>query len=104
MAVQDRVDLVGALRRLVDALRIERDDTLGVAEHLEEGGDVLLGEAGCERSRGDAAGDVARARQRIVETRRVVCNVVLVKRTAVGEMNEQAREQRSVGAGLEAQK
>src|SRR3954467_1697378 len=38
MAVQDRIDLVGALRRLIDALRVQRDDTGRVTEHLEEGG------------------------------------------------------------------
>ena len=36
MAVDDRIDLVDAAARLVDALRIERDDPLGFGEPVEE--------------------------------------------------------------------
>src|SRR5256885_5135094 len=36
MAVEDRVDLVDAARGLVDALRIKRDDALGLGEPVEE--------------------------------------------------------------------
>ena len=36
MAVDDRIDLVDAAGRLVDALRIQRDDALGFGEPVEE--------------------------------------------------------------------
>ena len=49
MAVDDRIDLVGALRRLIDALRIAGDDFLGAAKLREETCDLGFADA-------DAAG------------------------------------------------
>ena len=49
VAIDDGVDLVGALRRLVDALRIQRDHARRIGKHLEERRDVLLGQAGRQR-------------------------------------------------------
>ncbi|KAH2814573.1 hypothetical protein KXV85_004727, partial [Aspergillus fumigatus] len=103
MAVQNGVDLVGALRRLIDALRIERDDTLGVTEHLEEGGNVLLGQPGGKGRRTDAAGDAARTRQRVLEAAGVAGDIVTVERAMIGQMDQQAGKQRGVGARFEAQ-
>ena len=102
MAVDDGVDLVGALRRLVDALRVHRDDTLGIRKHLEERRDILLGQAGRQRGGAGAAGDAARTGERIVEARGVALDVVAIERAVIGKMNQQPAEQRGVGAGLEA--
>jgi hypothetical protein len=100
MAVDDGRDLVGALRRLVDALRIERDDARRIPEHLEEVGDVLLGQARRQCGRGDAAGDAAGSREGVFEATGVAFDVVEIERAGVGEMDQQPREQRGVGAGL----
>ena len=58
MTVDDRIDLVDAAARLVDALRIERDDPLGSGEPVEEQRHRALGEAAdvgglCNRLAGD---------------------------------------------------
>ncbi len=42
MAIDDGIDLVGTLRRLVDALRIQRDHARRIPEHPEEFGNVRL--------------------------------------------------------------
>ena len=104
MAVNDRVDLVGALRRLVDALRIQRDDARGRLEHLEKGRDIGLGQACCESRRSNAAGDAARACQGCVEAIGVGRDIIAIERVVIGKVCEQARKQRRVGAGLEAKK
>src|SRR5947209_20487011 len=36
VAIEDGVDLVGALRGLVDTLRIQRDDARRIGKHLEK--------------------------------------------------------------------
>ena len=59
MAIDDRVDLVDAAARLVDALRIQRDDALGFAKPVEEAFDRTAGQPahGC-RVRDALAGDL----------------------------------------------
>ena len=103
MAVDDGVDLVGALRRLVDALRIERHHARRIGKHLKERRDVLLGEAGRQRGGPDAARDVARARDGVVEAGGVARDVVAVERAVIGKMHQQPAEQRRIGAGLQSQ-
>ena len=103
MAIDDGVDLVGALRRLVDALRIQRDHARRIGKHLEERRDVLLGEAGRQRGGADAAGDAARARDRVVEAGGVALDVVAIERAVVGEVHQQPAEQRGIGARLQPQ-
>ncbi len=60
MAIDDGVDLVGALRRLIHALRVAGDGTFGAAKQIEELLDVGRGEAGpcrdCIEVRRDAYG------------------------------------------------
>src|SRR6185295_13712964 len=80
MAVDDGVDLVGALRRLIDALRIERDRARRGREHPEEGRDIGFREAGCESSRTEACRDVFRLRQRLVETVSMRRDIVAIQR------------------------
>ena len=103
MAVDDGVDLVGALRRLVDALRIHRDHARGIGKHLEECRDVPLGEAGRQRGRAEAAGHAARAGDRVVEAGGVECDVVAIERAVIGKMHQQPAEQRRISARLQSQ-
>ena len=63
MAIDDGVDLVGALRRLVHALRVAGDDLLGRREQREEARDVGRREAGRRGRRIDIRRDLARARR-----------------------------------------
>ncbi len=72
-------------------------------KHLEELCHVALGEAGRQRRRRGAAGDAARTRNRLLETRGVAFDVILVQRAAVGEMHQQTAEQRGIGAGLQSE-
>ncbi len=104
MTVEDRIDLVGALRRLVDALRIQRDHPRRRLEHLEEGRDIDLVKPGCPGCRNHAAGDGPSPRQRLVKARGVFGDVGLIQRAVVGEIDEQPAEQRGIGAGLQTKK
>ena len=98
MAIDDGVDLVGALRRLVDALREAGDGLFVGAEQMEEARDVAFVETGGGGGRGGVRRDLLRARERIVEAGRVGADIGLVERADVGEMDQQPAEQRGVGA------
>ena len=65
--IDDGVDLVGPLRRLIDALREAGDDALGLAEQFEEARDVGALQPGDAGGRGDVARDLAGAHQRLDE-------------------------------------
>ncbi len=104
MTVEDRVDLVGTLRRLIDALRIKRHRARRFQKHLEECRDVSLGQARGQRRRADAARDAPRPCQRVIEATCVFGNIFLIERAIVGEMRQQSGEQRGVRSRLEAQK
>src|SRR5262245_7317116 len=71
MAVDDGVDLVGALRRLVHALREAGHHTRINAEKIEEARNVVAIKAGDTRRGADIGRDLPGARQRIFETGRV---------------------------------
>ncbi len=88
VAIEDGIDLVGALRRLVDALRKQRHHARGILEHLEEFSDVLFGQAGRERGRANAAGDAFCTRERCVEASRVTRDIVGIERTGLSEVHE----------------
>ena len=104
MAVDDGVDLVGALRRLVDALRIQRDDTLGVFANIwKNAATSCSDEAGRQRGGPDAARDAARAGDGVVEAGGVERDVVAVEHAVIGEMDQQPAEQRRIGARLQPQ-
>ena len=104
MAIEDGIDLVGPLRRLVDALRIQRDHARRLGKHPEEGRDVRLRQTGCPRGRGDAAGDAARPRQRVFEARGVTFDIIPVEHAGTGEIHQQPAEQHGVGARLQSEK
>ena len=65
MAIDDGVDLVGALRRLVHALREAGDGLFVGAEQLEEARDVALVEAGGGGGGGGIRRDLSGARERL---------------------------------------
>ena len=88
VAIDDGIDLVGPLRRLVDALRVHRDHARGISDHLEEVGNIHLGETRGQCGRGNAAGDVARPRQRGLETAGVSFDVVLIERAGIGKLHQ----------------
>ena len=96
MAVDDGVDLVGALRGLVHALREAGDGVRNGVEELEEPRDVGRRQAGEARGRGEVGRNRARARQRVLEAVGVGVDVAVVERAQVGEMHEQPAEQRGV--------
>jgi hypothetical protein len=104
MAIEDRIDLVGALRRLVDALRIQRNHARRSGEHLEKCRDILFGEPGRECSRRDAAGHASHPRQRVFETAGVSVDITLIERVTVGKMRQQSAKQRGIRTGLQSQK
>jgi hypothetical protein len=72
MAVDDRVDLVGALRRLVHALRIAGDDAAGRGEKFVESRNIDGIEPGAACHGLDIRRDLAGAFQCLLETRGVV--------------------------------
>ena len=104
MAVDDGVDLVGALRRLVHPLR-EAGDRIGDgAEQLEEARDIGLRQARGLRGGREVGRDRAGARQRVLETCGMCVDIAIVERVRVGEMHQQPAEQRGVHAGRDAEK
>ncbi len=95
MAVEDRVDLVGPLTRLVDALAEDGDDLLGPGPDAQEG--VELGGrqarlAGCRARRSSA----------VVEACDMGQHPFGVDGTRVVEMGQQAVEQRDIAARCHA--
>ena len=104
MAVDDGVDLVGALRRLVHALREAGDDARARAEQIEEARDVAFVEAGRGGGRRGRSGAISRARASAA-SKPVVCAVDIgpVERAGVGEMHQQPAEQRGIRAGRDRQ-
>ena len=103
MAIEDGVDLVGALRRLVDALRIQRDDTRRVRKHLEEARDIRSDRPVASAVAPTLPAMLRARRERVVEAGGVERDVVVIERAVVGEMHQQPAEQRGIGAGLQPQ-
>ena len=98
MAVDDGVDLVGALRRLVHALREAGDHTLGGSECLEEARDLRLAQARAARRRGQVRRCFKGAGERGLEPGRPSPDVLFVQRAVFREMDEKAAEQKRVRA------
>ena len=73
------VDLVGALRRLIDSLRVASDDALGLPEEFEEADDVGGVKPGRLRGRGRVAGDVAASRERVFKACGVLRDIARVE-------------------------
>ena len=103
VAIDDGVDLVGAVRRLVHALRIAGDDPLADRPPPVELLDVVAVEAGDVRDLGDASGLHAGAGQRRGEAFGVLVDEAPVERAVVAEPAEQAVPQLGIGAGLDGQ-
>ena len=103
MTIDDGIDFVGALRRLVDALGVQGDDAQRIGKHLEERRHVVLGQAGRQRGRADAAGQAARPCDRVVETGGVALDVIAVERATIGQVHQQSAEQRGVRARFQSE-
>ena len=100
VAIEDRVDLVGSRRGLVDALAVDRDHALRAREQVEERRRDRQREISVASAAASTT-EAARLGQRGVEADRVLADVACVDATAFGEMGEQAGEQRDVGARRE---
>ncbi len=101
MAIDDGVDLVDAARRLVDALRIQRDDTLGAGEPVEEQTDSPLGQAaGRSRLRHGLTGHLFEG---VDDAGRTIADKTAIDRIASGKEREQPVEQHAVAAGAQRQ-
>ena len=101
MAVDDRIDLVGPRRRLVDTLAVDSDHASRPGEEVVERGKIAGGElrrGGCRFK-----AESARLGKRRVEPDRMGADVVLIHAACLGKMREQSGEQRDVRAGREAQ-
>ena len=103
VAIEDGVDLVGALRRLVDALAVAGDDARGGSEPVVEALDVALVEAGGGGDGPNGRGDGARAPQRGKEALRMRVDELGVDGAVLGQPHQQARPQHAVAAGLQRQ-
>ena len=103
MAVENGVDLVGALRRLVDALRIKRDHPRRVTEHRKERRHLCFRKTGRERRGSCASRHAPGPRQRLVEACGVRLDIVGIERAVVRKMHQQSAKQRAVGTGPDAQ-
>ena len=99
VAVDDGVDLVGALRGLVHSLRKAGHGVGRGTEEIEEARHVGLRQAREPRRGGEVGRDRARPRQRVLEAQRVRIDVAVVERVEIGEMREQPAEQDRVRAG-----
>ena len=103
VAIDDRVDLVGSLRRLIDALAVERDDPLGGGETAEEARDILGRQPGTECRRRDVGRDRSRRGERRLEVLGVGCDVILIEMAVVGQVHQQPGKQGGVLAWRDRQ-
>src|SRR5207253_8466553 len=70
MTIDDGVDFVGTLRRLIDALRVTGDDPVAGAKKLEKTRNIRRCQAGCTSGRGDIGRDAGRPRECMFEAAR----------------------------------
>ena len=84
-------------------LRIERHHPLGAGEQVVEAPQVGDRKIGRLRDRGERGGGPPRRRQRLVEAIDMRRDPVPVERAAIGQIHQQAVEQRHVAAGRERQ-
>ena len=104
MNVENRVDLVGSLRRLIDALAEAGDDALRADPQSDEGADVALRQSAARGDRRAIGRDLARSRKRHVEVRRCARDESAVQSVALGDLHEKAREEHGVHAGRDRQR
>jgi hypothetical protein len=90
VAIDDGVDLVGALCRLVDALAIEGDDPLRSPEQIEEVTDVRGVEPCRGGSRRRAWRDEPSARERLDKILCMARDIVVIDGPDLVEVNEKA--------------
>ena len=97
VAIEDRIDLVGAGRGLVDALRIDREHLLGHGEEVVEGGDLVSAHAGGAGDRRDI-GEVGDGFERSVEAGGVFGDEGGVAQAPALQLVEETGEEGDVGA------
>ena len=105
MAIDDRVDLVGAAGRLVDALRKDRDDALGRGEPVDRScASVVRRDVAVACGRSRASPRIARApASASSKPVGVRGDVAPIERAVLGEIREQTVEQRDVAARRDRQ-
>ena len=103
VAVDDGVDLVGAARRLVHALREQRDHALGAREQLEELRDLRGAEPACSATLATSGLLARAARQRFVRALGVAGDELRMRLVVIVQIHQQAVEQHAIGAGAHGQ-
>ena len=103
MAVDDGVDLVGALRRLVDALAVAGHDARRAGEPAEENSDRLAVNTGRIGDSVEIGRKSAGAPQGPGETARMLLDERNVDQLALGQPHQQPAPQIAIGAGLDGQ-
>ena len=100
MAIDNGVDLVGALPGLVDPLAIESDDAVSCCPEIEQDRDVGARGAAFFGDGGKVWRDSARRGKRRFEALGVGSGKGMVDKPAVGQVNQKAAEQNTVHARL----
>src|ERR1700730_262296 len=103
MTVNDRVDLIGPLRGLINALGIARDCALRACEPVEEKRDPGFSEAGCPRRRLNGWRYFERACQRGFKAGCMPGYKGRILPATLGEIGEQPGEERGVHARLDGE-
>ena len=103
VAVDDGIDLVGALRRLVDALAVAGDDARRRGEPVIEAIDIARVEAGCGGDSRDVRRNAAPGPQGFEEALCMRIDELGIDQPMLGEPHQQARPQHAVGAGPDRQ-
>src|SRR6202047_1075481 len=98
MAIDDRVDLLGALPGLVDPLAIESGDAVCCCPEIEQGRDVRARGAALFGDGGKVRRDFARRGKRGFEALGVRSGKGVVDKDAAGQVNKKAAEQNTVHA------
>ena len=103
VAIEDGVDLVGAARRLVDALGIDGHGGRCVGEQAVEFLDLAKGQAAAGCNRVHVAGVVSGGQEGLREIVGLGGDEVLIHRPDAAQMGQQAVEQQHVAAGPDRQ-
>ncbi len=99
MAIDDRIDLVGAGRGLIDALRIGRDGLFRRREPFIEAREIARIEAAVVGDRRQIPRFGLGGGKRFGKAGCTVVYIISVDRLVLGEIGEQAIEQKNIGAG-----
>jgi hypothetical protein len=101
--INDRIHLVGALRGLINPLRVTGDDALGSRKQLKEAGNLVEIEPARTGGRRRVAGDLAGARKRIGKAARIFRDIAVVESARIGEIGKQPAKKRGIHSGCDRQ-